>query len=151
MPGSARIQFRGGMRIVYMLSVALSLALGAGAAAHAQLPAPFEPEPEPGKLPQCTKDYIQSVRRALEATEKLRAGGPEAVGKVCTMIEMGSAWFGGKLPDALRQELRALFGVDIDLEHLTTQCRSGQEALDRELAASVTRLNAELARCSDTI
>src|SRR5262245_40895833 len=87
-------------RSIYILSIAL--VAGLGAVAHAQLPLPLEPDP--GKLLQCARDYVQSVRRLGEALEKLRTAGPEAIGRTCTMIETGSAWFGGKLPDAVRQE-----------------------------------------------
>src|SRR5262249_23595601 len=134
-----------------LVAALVVLSAGLGAAAHAQLPPPFGPEPNLGKRPQCTRDYVQSVRRLGDALEKLRTAGPEAIGQLCTMIEMGSALFGGKLPDAVRQELRALLGHDVDLERLKTQCRAGQDALERELADNLARLKAELARCDDTI
>jgi hypothetical protein len=137
------------MRIIIAALVVLTA--GLGTSAHAQLPLPFGPEPDLSKRPQCTKDYVQSVRRLGEALEKLQTAGPEAIGQVCTMIEMGSTLFGGKLPDALRQELRSLLGHDVDLERLQTQCRAGQDGIARELASGLARLRAELARCDDTI
>jgi hypothetical protein len=94
---------------------------------------------------------VQSVRRLEETLEKLRTAGPEAVGRVCTMIEMGSILLGGKLPDGIRQELRTLLGHDVDLERIMAQCRAGQDAVEREIAASLGRARSELVRCSDTI
>jgi hypothetical protein len=137
------------MRILIATLVALAASLGISA--YAQMPLPFGPEPNLSKRPQCTRDYVQSVRRLGDALEKLRTAGPEAVGQVCTMIEMGSTLFGGKLPDALRQELRNLLGHDVDLERLKTQCRAGQDGIARELTDGLARLKAELARCDDTI
>jgi len=129
----------------------VALAAGFGAVAHAQLPSPFGPEPDLGKRLQCARDYVRSVEKQAAMLEKLRTSGPEAVGRLCRLIEMGSAWLGGEVPDSLRQELRSLLGVDIDLERLKRQCRAGQDALDRELAASLAQLKAELARCDDTV
>ena len=84
----------------------------------------------------------------LEALEKLRASGPEAIGRICALIGMGSAWL-GREPDA-RGKLRELLGFDIDLEQAETQCRAGQDGIARELTTMTARLRAELLRC-DTV
>jgi hypothetical protein len=139
-------------RVMRTLYAALAvLILGLGATAQAQLPFPFGPEPDFSERWQCSKDYVRSVQRQLEVMEKLRSAGPEAVGRICTLIEMGSAWLGGELPDAMRQELRSLLGVDVDLERVKAQCRVGQDSLKRELAARLAQMKAELARCDDTV
>jgi hypothetical protein len=137
------------MRTLYV-TVVLA-ALGLGGIAHAQ-PTPYhEPRPDLGNRPQCTPDYVESVKRLIEGTEKLRTSGPEAIGRICSLIEMGSAWFGGELPDDLRQKLREQLGFDIDLPRLQTQCRSGQQKLASELARKLAQLRAELVRCDDSI
>jgi hypothetical protein len=139
------------MRIPYvpLVVLALGLVFSPGPAAHAQLPFPFGPEPDLSKRPQCTKDYVQSVKGALEALGKLRTQGPEAIGRVCALIAMGSVWL-GRDPVA-RAKLREILGFDIDLERAETQCRAGQDTVARELTDIVGRLRAELLRCDDTI
>jgi hypothetical protein len=137
------------MRILHI--AILAFAVGASAAAQAQLPFPFEPEPDFSKRAQCTRDYVRSVEKQAAAIEKLRSAGPEAVGKLCSLIEMGNAWLGGKLPDDLRKELRGLLGFDVDIERIAAQCRVSQDTLDRELMTMHGRLKAELVRCDDTI
>jgi hypothetical protein len=137
------------MRILYVTVVAL--ACGAGTMARAQPPLPFDPEPDFSRRAQCTRDYLRSVQSQAEALEKLRTAGPEALGRVCTMIELGSAWLGGKLPDDTRKQLRDLLGVDVDVEQLAAQCRAGQGAIERELTMRLRQLRAELVRCDDTV
>jgi hypothetical protein len=87
----------------------------------------------------------------LAALEKLRTSGPETVGRVCALVEMGSAWLDGELPEDVRKELRGLLGVDVDLRRMTEQCRAGQDGIARELAVKIRQLRAELIRCDDTI
>lgn len=137
------------MRMLYALIVAL--AAGLGATAHAQLPFPFEPQPDFSRPRQCTRDYIRSVESLVTALEKLRSAGPEAIGRMCTLVEMGRAWLGGELPDDVRRELRGVLGVDVDLKRLAEQCRVGQEGVAQELANKLRQLRADLARCDDTI
>jgi hypothetical protein len=140
------------MRILYVTVLALAaLASGAGTTARAQAPFPFAPEPDFSRRPQCTRDYLRSVQSQAEALEKLRTAGPEAIGRICTMIEAGSAWLGGKLPDDARKELRGLLGVDIDIDQLAAQCRTGQDVIEREITSKLRQLKAELVRCDDTI
>jgi hypothetical protein len=67
------------------------------------------------------------------------------------LIESGSAIVGGELPDGVRQQLKGLLGVDIDLRFIKTQCRVGQGNLDREVMSQIGFLRAELVRCNDTI
>ena len=131
----------------------LLLAAGLGGPAQAQLPFPFpgQPEPDLSKRQQCTSAYVRSVERQVAAMQKLRAAGPEAVGQVCTLIEMGRAWLGGELPDSTRRQLRDLLGFDIDLRLIAAQCRQGQGDLDRELMSQLGFLRSELVRCNDTI
>jgi hypothetical protein len=130
----------------------LTVVAGLAGAAAAQVPLPFgTPIPEPGKLPKCTKEYVKSVEAQIAAMEKLRASGPEFVGQVCTLIESGSAILGGELPDGVRQQLKGLLGVDIDLRFIRTQCRVSQGNLDREMMSNIGYLKAELMRCNDTI
>jgi hypothetical protein len=137
------------MRILYASIVGFALALSA--TAQAQLPFPFQPEPDFTNRPQCTKDYVRSVESLATALEKLRTGGPDALGRLCTLVEMGSAWLGGDLPADIRRELRGLLGVDVDLKHMTEQCRAGQDGIARELTIKLQQLRAELVRCEDTI
>jgi hypothetical protein len=129
------------------------LIAGLSGTAVAQMPFPFggQPQPEPGKVAKCTKDYVKSVETQIAAMEKLRTSGPEFVGQICTLIESGSALMGGELPDGVRQQLKGLLGVDIDLRFIKTQCRVGQGNLDREVMSQIGFLKAELARCGDTI
>jgi hypothetical protein len=139
------------MRMRILIASLMILAAGPASGVRAQTPLPFAPEPDTASRPQCTRDYVQSVRRMLDAAEKLRDAGPEAVGRICSLIDLGSIWFGGKLPDAIREELRPLLGDDVDFERLKTQCRAGQDALASELDAGLARIKAELRRCDDTI
>ena len=127
------------------------LVAGLAGTANAQLPLPGLPPPDLSKRPQCTRDYVRSVERQIAALEKLRAAGPEAVGQVCTLIEMGSAWLGGELPDNMRKQLKDMLGFDIDLRFIKAQCRLGQGNLDRELMTQLGFLKSELVRCDDTI
>src|SRR3954471_992490 len=133
--------------------VIVALAAGLSGSATAQMPFPFGgPQvPEPGKMAKCTKDYLKSVEAQIAAMEKLRASGPELVGQICTLIESGSALLGGELPDSVRQQLKGLLGVDVDLRFIKTQCRVGQGNLDREVMSQIGFLKAELVRCGDTI
>jgi hypothetical protein len=126
---------------------------GLSGSAAGQMPFPFggPQTPELGKMPQCTKDYIKSVKGQLDAMEKLRTTGPEFVGQVCTLLESGSAIVGGELPDNVRQQLKSLLGVDIDLRFIKTQCRVSQGNLDREVMSQIGFLKAELLRCDGTI
>src|SRR5262245_27788180 len=137
------------MRIFHVSITAL--AIGLGAAAHAQLPAPAEPQPDFNPRPQCTRDYVRSVETLVSTLEKLRTAGPEAVGQLCTLVEMGRAWLGGELPEDVRRELRGLLGMDVDLKQISEQCRAGQDGISRELATKLRQLRAELVRCDDTI
>jgi hypothetical protein len=137
------------MRILPVMIVTLTTGLGAGA--QAQLPFPFAPEPGSNGRPQCTRDYVRSVQTLVTGLEKLQAAGPETVGQLCALIEMGSAWLGGNLSDQARRELRDMLGVDVDLEVITAQCRAGQDNIAREISMKLRQLKAELARCDDTI
>src|SRR5439155_27147096 len=115
------------------------LVAGLSGSALAQLPLPFggPPTPEPGKMAKCTKEYVQLVEAQIAGMEKLRASGPEFVGQICSLIESGSAIVGGELPDGVRQQLKGLLGVDIDLRFIKTQCRVGQGNLDREVMSQI--------------
>jgi hypothetical protein len=132
-----------------MLVVATALS----GSAVAQLPFPFggPQRPENGKRPQCTAAYVKSVESQIKAMEKLRATGPELVGQVCTLIESGSAWLGGELPDSVRKQMKDMLGVDVDLRFIKAQCRLGQGNLDREVMTEIGYLKSELIRCNDTI
>ena len=123
---------------------------GLAVAAHAQLPFP-QPLPDYSKRQQCTRDYVSSIERQIAILDKLRASGPEAVGQLCSLIEMGSDWLGGELPDSTRKQLKDTLGVDIDLRFIKAQCRVGQDNLDRELTSRLGYLKSELVRCDDTI
>jgi hypothetical protein len=91
------------------------------------------------------------VETQIQAMEKLRANGPEFVGQICSLIETGSTWLGGELPDSIRQQLKGMLGVDVDLRFIKTQCRLSQGNLDREVMTEIGYLKSELARCNDTI
>ena len=132
-----------------MLTIVAALA---GSAA-AQMPLPFggTPMAEPGKMPKCAQEYVKSVEAQVAAMEKLRASGPEFVGQICTLIESGSAIVGGELPDSVRQQIKGLLGVDVDLRFIKTQCRVSQGNLDREVMSNIGFLKSELMRCNDTI
>jgi hypothetical protein len=132
---------------------ALVVAVGLAGSASAQLPLPFpgDPNPDMTKRPQCTQDYLKSVEQQITALEKFRSTGPEAVGQVCALIELGSDWLGGDLPESARKQLKDTLGVDIDLRYIRTQCRVSQGNLDRELLTRLGYLRSELVRCNDTI
>ena len=140
------------MRRLPALAVLILAAALSGSAA-AQLPLPFGgPQvPEPGKFAKCTKEYVKSVEEQIAAMEKLRASGPEFIGQVCTLIESGSALFGGELPDGMRQQLKGMLGFDIDLRFIKAQCRLSQGNLDREVMSQIGFLKSELIRCDGTI
>ena len=86
----------------------------------------------------------------MAALDKLRTAGPEAVGQLCSLIEFGSDWLGGELPDG-----RASSSRPARLRHRSalhqTQCRVSQGNLDRELMTQLGFLKSELVRCNDTI
>jgi hypothetical protein len=132
-----------------VLAAALATGLSLEAPAQAQLPFPFGPAPDLGKAAQCTRERTNLLGQQLEALEKLRSAGPEAIGRLCGLIAMGSAWL-GKDPEA-RAKLRELLGVDVDLERAEAQCRAGQDTIASELTTAIARLKAELLRCDDTI
>jgi hypothetical protein len=136
------------MRNPHVLITAAALAAGMVTAAHAQLPFPFGPEPDFSTRPQCSKDRLRLIERQVEALEKLQAAGPEAIGRICAVIAMGSAWL-GREPE-MRSKLRDLLGFDIDLERAGSQCRAGQDKIATELASMIARLRADLRRCDDT-
>lgn len=139
------------MRTSYVYVTLVLLALGAGTAARAQLPYPFNPEPDFKERLWCTKDYVQSVESELAVMEKLHAAGPTTVGRLCKLIDMGSTWLDGKLSDDVRSELRSLLGVDVDLDRLRTQCRTGRDNLEEALINRIGQLKAELLRCDNTL
>ena len=140
------------MRLLATMAM-FALAAGLSGSAAAQFPFPFgdPPLPEPGKLAKCTKEYLKSVEEQIAAMEKLRASGPEFIGQVCTLIESGSALFGGELPDGMRQQLKGMLGFDIDLRFIKAQCRLSQGNLDREVMSQIGFLKSELIRCDGTI
>ena len=140
------------MRILPAVAM-LAVAAGLSGSAVAQMPFPFGgPQmPEPGKMPKCTKEYVQSVESQIAAMQKLRESGPEFVGQICTLIESGSAIVGGELPDGVRQQLKGMLGFDIDLRFIKTQCRVSQGNLDREVLSQIGYLKSELNRCNDSI
>jgi len=131
----------------------LALVAGLSGSAGAQLPLPFggPQRPENGKVPQCTKAYVKSVEDQITAMEKLRATGPELVGQICTLIETGSTWLGGELPDSVRKQIKGMLGVDVDMRFIKAQCRLGQGNLDREVMTEIGYLKSELTRCNDSI
>jgi hypothetical protein len=131
----------------------IAMVAGLAGSAAAQMPFPFGgPQmPQPGKMAQCTQDYIKSVETQITAMEKLRSTGPQFVGQVCSLLESGSAIVGGELPDSVRQQLKAVLGVDIDLRFIKTQCRVSQGNLDREVMSQIGFLKSELLRCDGTI
>lgn len=132
---------------------ALVMVAGLAGTAAAQLPFPLpgQPQPDLGKKEQCTRNYVRSVERQIEALDKLRTSGPEAVGQVCSLIELGSALVGGELSEETRKQLKDMLGFDIDLRFIKAQCRVGQGNLDRELMTRLGFLRSELVRCNDTI
>lgn len=130
-----------------------AVAVGIAGIAQAQLPFPLpgEPAPDISNRPQCTKAYVQSVQKQLSGLETFRTAGPDAVGYMCSLVEMGSNWLGGELSDATRKQLKDSLGFDIDLRFIRTQCRVSQGNLDRELMTQIGYLKSELVRCNDTI
>jgi hypothetical protein len=137
------------MRILLVMIVAL--VAGHPAGTQAQLPYPLVPEPGLNGRPQCNRDYVRSVQTLVTGLEKLQTAGPETVGQLCALIEMGNAWLGGNLSEEARRELRDMLGVDVDLEMLTSQCRAGRDNIAKEISLKLRQLRAELARCDDTI
>lgn len=135
------------------LAVALFAAAVLAASAQAQLPFPLPGQPPDDftKRAQCTKDYAASLDRQIAVIEKLRDAGPEAIGHVCSLIEWGSDWLGGELPETTRRQLKDALGVDVDLRLIKAQCRMGQGNLDRELMTRLGFLKAERLRCDETI
>jgi hypothetical protein len=140
------------MRLLPAMAMIVAFSALSGSAG-AQVPFPFggPQRPENGKMPQCTKAYVKSVEDQIKSMEKLRATGPELVGQVCSLIESGSAWIGGELPDGIRKQIKDMLGVDVDLRFIKAQCRLGQGNLDREVMTEIGYLRSELARCNDTI
>jgi hypothetical protein len=134
-----------------LAGLVLVLGLAGSAAAQLPFPLPGEPTPDMSKRQQCTKDYLKSVDQQITMLEKFRSAGPEAVGQLCSLIELGSDWLGGELPDSTRKQLKDMLGVDVDLRYIKTQCRVGQGNLDRELLTRLGFLKSELVRCNDTI
>jgi hypothetical protein len=137
---------------IFQVSVLL-LAATLGGAARAQLPFPLPGEPgtDLSKRPQCTRAYVRSIEQQVEAMRKLRSAGPEAVSQLCSLIELGSGWLGGELPEDLRGRLKERLGFDVDLQRMAAQCRAGQGMLERELISRLGFLRSELVRCNDTI
>jgi hypothetical protein len=133
------------------LLFAVALAAVLAGPATAQLPFGTPPLPESGVRRQCSKDYLASLEAQAKAVEKMRTAGPEFVGEICSVIEQGSALFGGELPDGMRRQLKDLLGFDIDLRFIKTQCRFGQGNLDRELTTQLGFLKSEIIRCNDGI
>jgi hypothetical protein len=140
------------MKAVHTIAM-LMLVGSLSSSATAQLPFPFPnpSEPDLGKKPQCTKEYMKSIETQITGFEKFRNAGPEFVGQICTLIETGSSWLGGELPDTTRHKLKDILGFDIDLRFIKTQCRLGQGNLDRELMTHLGFLRSELLRCNDAI
>jgi hypothetical protein len=139
------------MRILYATFLAAAALTAAGSGAGAQPPSPFDQAPDFMQRPQCTRAYVRSIQDQAAALERLRTDGPEAVGRFCGLIEFGSAWLGNKPPEDKRKELRRLLGIDVDLDQLAARCRTGQDAIARELAIMLRQAKAELMRCDDTI
>jgi hypothetical protein len=67
--------------------------------------------------------------------QSFRRTAPEALERLCTMVELGGA----------------VLGLDADLARMAIQCRIGQGNLERELVSRLGYLRAELVRCNDTI
>lgn len=110
------------------------------------------PPQELDKRPTCSSDYRKTLELEITTLEKLRGAGPKLVGQVCTLIEGGSNMVGGELSDTARQRIKGLFGFDIDLRFIKTQCRQGQGNLNRDLMTELGFLRSEQLRCSsDTI
>jgi hypothetical protein len=94
---------------------------------------------------------LAALEAQAKAVAKLRSAGPQFVGEICSVIEQGSALFGGELPDGMRRQLKDLLGLDVDLRFIKTQCRIGQGNLDRELTTQLGFLKSEMIRCNDSI
>jgi hypothetical protein len=127
------------------------LGLAGSAAAQLPFPLPGPPDQDMSKRPQCTKDYVKSVEQQIAALDKFRTAAPETVGQICSLIEKGSDWLGGELPDGMRKQLKDSLGFDIDLRSIRAQCRMSQGNLDRDLMTQLGFLKSELVRCNDTI
>jgi len=140
------------MKVFPPLLLPLLLSVGLSGAARAQFSLPYGGgPPESGILPQCSKAYVKSIEEQIAGMEKLRATGPALVGQICSLIEAGSDILGGELPEATRQRIKDLLGVDVDLRFIKTQCRVGQGNFDREVMTQIGYLKSERMRCNDTI
>ena len=140
------------MKVLPPLLLTLLLTVGLSGVVRAQFPLPYGGgPPESGILPQCSKTYVKSIEEQIAGMEKLRASGPALLGQVCSLIEAGSAILGGELPEATRQRIKDLLGVDVDLRFIKTQCRVGQGNFDREVMSQIGYLKSERMRCNDTI
>jgi hypothetical protein len=102
------------------------VSLSSAATAQLPFPLPNPSEPDLGKKPQCTKEYTGSIETQITGFEKFRTAGPKFVGQICTLIETGSSWLGGELPDTTRHKLKDMLGFDIDLRFIKAQCRPGE-------------------------
>lgn len=138
-------------RLMLCLVAALALAAPLAGAATAQLPFGAPAVPEAGLERQCSKDYVTALEAEARVVEKLRTAGPEFVGQICQIIEQGSALVGGELSEGTRQQIKTLFGFDLDLRFIKAQCRIGQGNLDRELTTRLGFLKSEIYRCNDSI
>lgn len=134
------------MKILQVSVLALAAALGGTARAQLPFPLPGEPGPDLSRRPECTSAYVRSIERQAAAMRKLRSAGPEAVSRLCTLIELG-----GELPEDLRGQLKQTLGFDVDFAQMAAQCRAGQGMLERELIGRLGFLRSELVRCNDTI
>ena len=139
------------MKSLLVAALVLAAAVCGTARAEPPFPLPGQPGPDFSNRPQCTSTYVRSVERQVAAMQKLRTAGPEAVDQLCTLIELGSAWLGGELPDETRKQLKDMLGFDVDLARIAAECRAGQGNLERELIGRLGYLRAELVRCNDTI
>jgi hypothetical protein len=119
----------------HLLVAALLLAAAVGGTAHADEPYRVQGEPDLGLRPPCTAAYVRSLERQAAALQHLRQTGPEAMDRLCSLIELGSA----------------LLGLDADVRRVTRECRIGQGNLERELIGRLGWLRSELVRCNDTI
>ena len=74
-------------------------------------------------------------------------------GLTLALLSMTLAWamVGGELSDDMRQKIKGLLGVDIDLRFIKTQCRVSQGNLDREVMSQLGYLKSELMRCDGSI
>jgi hypothetical protein len=113
----------------------LAATFGGTALAELPFPLPGQPGPDLGRRPPCTDPYRDSLERQLAVLQGLRRTGPEAMHRVCTLIELGSAFL----------------GLDADLARIARQCRIGQGDLERDPVSRLGYLRSELVRCNDTI